>query len=39
MGNCEICNKSVYEKSLILIDGKFICLNCDDNHGKKEEVK
>ena len=34
MGNCEICNKSVHEKSLILIDDKFICLNCDDNHEK-----
>ena len=32
MGNCEICNKKVYEKSLIFINDKFICLNCDDNH-------
>ena len=32
MGNCEKCNKSVYEKSLIFINDKFICLQCDDEH-------
>ena len=40
MGNCEKCNKKVYEKSLIFINDKFICLQCDDEHEEtlKEKI-
>ena len=44
MGNCEICNKSVHEKSLIFStsekykdDFLLICLQCDDNEKKEEK--
>ena len=38
MGKCDLCEKLVYERNLIFIDDKFICLQCDDNE-EKEEVK
>ena len=36
MVNCDICEKLVYEKSLIFTDDKFICLQCDDNENEEK---
>ena len=30
--SCDMCNKFVHERSLLYVDDKFICLQCDDNH-------